>query len=53
MSKNATFPTSQLAFEARELYLSTDNSLGLSEGAHNTSTLLAFELDAPGQFYDQ
>jgi hypothetical protein len=31
MSKNATFPTSQQASEIREPYLSTDNSLGLSE----------------------
>jgi len=53
MSKNTTFPTSQSVFEAQELYLSTNNSLGLSDRAHNTSTLLAFELDAPGQFYDQ
>ena len=39
--------------EAQELCLSTDNSLGLSEGAHNTNTLLAFGLDASEKFYDQ
>jgi hypothetical protein len=53
MSKNATFLTSQQASEVREPYLSTDSSLGLSEDTHNTSTLLAFGLDAPKQFYDQ
>jgi hypothetical protein len=53
MSKNATFPTSQQASEVREPYLSTDNSLGPSEDTHNTSTSLAFGLDAPKQFYDQ
>src|SRR6202050_3236797 len=45
-SKNATFPSSQLAFEV-------DNSLGLSEDAHDTSTSFAFGLDTPKQFYDQ
>ena len=53
MSKNATFLTSQQASEVREPYLSTDSSLSLSEDTHNTSTLLAFGLDAPKQFYDQ
>src|ERR1700683_916312 len=46
MSKNATFPSSQPAFEV-------DNSLGLSEDAHGLSTSFAFGLDAPKQFYDQ
>ena len=45
-SKNATFPSSQPAFEVRELHLGPDNSLGLSEDAHNTSTSFAFGLDA-------
>src|ERR1700729_2695054 len=48
-SKNATFLTSQQASEVREPYLSTDNSLGLSEYTRNTSTLPAFGLDAPKQ----
>ena len=46
MSKNATFLSSQPAFEV-------DNSLGLFEDAHDTSTSFAFGLDAPKQFYDQ
>ena len=54
-SKNVTFPNTRQAFEVQEPYLSPDNSLGLglSEDAHNISTLLAFGLDAPKQFYDQ
>src|ERR1700683_922797 len=39
-SKNTTFPSSQPAFEV-------DNSLGLSEDAHDTSTSFAFGLDSP------
>src|ERR1700677_5190769 len=52
-SKNATFPSSQPAFEVRELHLGPDNSLGLSEDAHNTGTSFAFGLGIPKQFYDQ
>src|ERR1700683_2834703 len=42
-SKNTTFPSSQPAFEV-------DNSLGLSEDAHNTSTSFALDWMSQSSF---